>query len=214
MSAASAPCGRCGKAVFHAEEVKAVGKRFHEACFKCKTCGKQLSSVDVFDNEGEIYCTKCYAGQFGPKGFRGVTSVGAAYVGPDGSTGEEVATGLDADIKKKLDAKYDPKLEAQAQAWIESKVGHSLEGGFAAGLKDGTVLAALLNNIKPGSVVGVKKSGMSFVQMENIGKFLTALQEHFAFKASDVFMTVDLYEAKNLGQVVNCILMLKRVVGE
>jgi len=60
----------------------------------------------------------------------------------------------------------------------------------------------------------VKKSGMTFVQMENIGKFLAALQEHFAFKASDVFMTVDLYEAKNLGQVVNCLLMLKRIVGE
>jgi len=49
--------------------------------------------------------------------------------------------------------------------------------------------------------------------MENIGKFLKALNDDFGLKSTDTFMTVDLYEEKNLVAVIDTILMLQRKVS-
>ena len=49
---------------------------------------------------------------------------------------------------------------------------------------------------------------MSCVQ-ENIGRFLEAC-EKLGLRRTDCFMTVDLYEAKNLVPVVDCVVALKR----
>lgn len=51
---------------------------------------------------------------------------------------------------------------------------------------------------------------MPFKQMENIATFLHAISKLPSFRSFDLFSTVDLYEGKNLAQVVRCILACKR----
>jgi hypothetical protein len=53
-------------------------------------------------------------------------------------------------------------------------------------------------------------SAMPFKQMENIATFLHATSKLPNFKSFDLFSTVDLYEGKNLPQVVRTILACKR----
>jgi hypothetical protein len=63
------------------------------------------------------------------------------------------------------------------------------------------VLCDLINALEPNSVKKVhKNTSMAFKQMENINSFLIAA-EQYGVPASDSFQTVDLYEAKHMGQV-------------
>ncbi|KAI0651257.1 hypothetical protein C8Q79DRAFT_932415 [Trametes meyenii] len=61
-------CGRCGKAVYFAEQVKAVGKTWHKGCLRCAECGHTLDSGRLAEKEGEPFCHRCYAKRFGPQG--------------------------------------------------------------------------------------------------------------------------------------------------
>ncbi|OJT01578.1 Cysteine and glycine-rich protein 2 [Trametes pubescens] len=61
-------CGRCGQAVYFAEQVKAVGKTWHKGCLRCAECGHTLDSGKVADKEGEPFCHRCYGKRFGPQG--------------------------------------------------------------------------------------------------------------------------------------------------
>jgi len=69
LGGGSDKCGKCGEAVFHAERVTAAGRVFHDSCFKCTTCSTRLQSTELNDKEGKLYCTACYAKNFGPKGY-------------------------------------------------------------------------------------------------------------------------------------------------
>lgn len=53
-------------------------------------------------------------------------------------------------------------------------------------------------------------SAMPFKQMENIATFLHALSKLPNFRSFDLFSTVDLYEGKNMAQVIRCVLACKR----
>lgn len=53
-------------------------------------------------------------------------------------------------------------------------------------------------------------SAMPFKQMENIATFLYALSKLPNFRSFDLFSTVDLYEGKNMAQVIRCVLACKR----
>jgi hypothetical protein len=53
-------------------------------------------------------------------------------------------------------------------------------------------------------------SSMPFKQMENISTFLHALSKLPNFRSFDLFSTVDLYEGKNMSQVIRCVLACKR----
>eukprot|EP00112_Aurelia_sp_Birch-Aquarium-sp1_P006769 Seg1740.3 transcript_id=Seg1740.3/GoldUCD/mRNA.D3Y31 product="Muscle-specific protein 20" protein_id=Seg1740.3/GoldUCD/D3Y31 len=125
------------------------------------------------------------------------------------------AYGLTAEVKGKLDGKYDPKLEKEATEWIEKVLGEKFFAGASGAdavhekLKDGVILCNLVNRIKPESVKKINTSTMAFKMMENIGNFLTAC-EALGVPASDSFQTVDLYEKQNMAQVINAILSLKR----
>lgn len=66
-----------------------------------------------------------------------------------------------------------------------------------------------LLNKATGSSVKVNQSTMPFKQMENINAFLAGCTK-LGVPKSDVFMTVDLYERKNLLQVVQCIYAFAR----
>lgn len=120
--------------------------------------------------------------------------------------------GLDAELAAKANAKYDPELENQAKSWISSMTGASFARGFAATLHDGSVLCDLVNKVRPNSVRSVYRGDMPFRQMENVSGFISAARR-LGVAESDLFTTVALYEEKDMGQVVTCILALKRVAS-
>lgn len=116
--------------------------------------------------------------------------------------GEADAQGLDADMKKKMDAKFDAAAAAEVCRWIEEVTGEKQgEQSMAEWLKSGVVLCSLANNIKPGSVKGVNESTMPFKQMENISKFL-GMARGIGMNESSMFSTPDLFEEKNMAIVV------------
>eukprot|EP01133_Synstelium_polycarpum_P015050 gene15050-17808_t len=118
--------------------------------------------------------------------------------------------GLDADLAAKKKAMYDPALENDCRQWIESVTGESINGDFEVALKSGVVLCNLANKIKPGCCK-IAKGSAPFLQMENIGGFLNFCKSQ-GVATTDQFMTVDLYEAKNMNQVIQCLQALKRIV--
>ncbi|KAG8984985.1 hypothetical protein FRB95_006327 [Tulasnella sp. JGI-2019a] len=61
-------CPRCAKAVYHAEQVNAVGKRWHKSCLRCTECSTSLDSSRLAEKDGEPYCRACYAKVHGPAG--------------------------------------------------------------------------------------------------------------------------------------------------
>ena len=112
--------------------------------------------------------------------------------------------GMTAELAEKKAAKYDPDMEKQAVDWMQEVIGEPLpEGSFHEALKDGAYLCKLINAIRPGCVPKVNQSKMAFKMMENIGNFLTACEKECGLKKTDLFQTVDLYEAQNMPQVLN-----------
>jgi len=125
---------------------------------------------------------------------------------PAQAGGEEVeaadAQGLDADMKKKMEAKFDAAEAAEVCKWIAEVTGEKQgEQSMAEWLKSGVVLCSLANHIKPESVKGVSESTMPFKQMENISKFLGMARE-IGMAESSMFSTPDLFEEKNMAIVV------------
>jgi len=120
--------------------------------------------------------------------------------------------GLDAELKAKQDAKYDPQMEKDVTGWIEAISGEKKGAQeFADWLKDGKVLCKLANSICAGSVKKVNESSLAFKQMENV-VFFTDFVRKVGVPESTMFTTPDLYEAKNIGSVVNCIYTLGGVI--
>jgi len=120
--------------------------------------------------------------------------------------------GLSAELKRRQEAKYSIEMENQAARWIEQLTGEHgrVVGAFASRLRDGTLLCHAMNSLVPGSVCHIhNKSALPFHHMENIGQFLTAC-ERYGVARHDLFQTVDLYEKKNLGAVVNALHSLGR----
>lgn len=62
-------CPRCAKPVYFAEQMLALGKKYHKLCLKCGECNKLLDSYTCTNHEDEIYCKACYGKKFGPKGY-------------------------------------------------------------------------------------------------------------------------------------------------
>jgi len=120
--------------------------------------------------------------------------------------------GLDADLKAKQDAKYDPELEADVANWIQKVTGEDKgDMTFGEWLHNGKVLCALANAVKPGIVKKVNTMNAPFKQMENITFFTTAARD-LGVPESAMFATPDLYEEKNLGSVATCIFTFGGVV--
>mmetsp|Transcript_22499 Transcript_22499/g.89073 ORF Transcript_22499/g.89073 Transcript_22499/m.89073 type:complete len:247 (+) Transcript_22499:30-770(+) len=102
---------------------------------------------------------------------------------------------------------------AEAQAWVESMLGEPFTGDFGEHLKSGVVLCNLINTLKPGTIKKVNKNRMPFMQMENINAYIDACKREFGIPDQYNFMTIDLFEAKNLGQVATNLVTLKRESG-
>lgn len=103
-------------------------------------------------------------------------------------------------------AGYGGDLQAEAQEWIESVTGEAFEMEFADSLRDGVKLCTLLNTIKPNSIrrVNTKEGQNKFKQMENISNFIRGCRD-IGVKEYSLFETVDLYEGKDVGLVVKCL---------
>lgn len=71
---------------------------------------------------------------------------------------------------------------------------------------------SFINKLAPGSVKKIEKSGTGFVLMQNLERFQAALKK-YGVPETEVFQTVDLYERKNIPQVVLCIYAIGRVVS-
>ncbi|KAJ1973005.1 calponin [Dimargaris cristalligena] len=116
--------------------------------------------------------------------------------------------GLDKELHHRMMAKYSPQRELEARSWLEAVLNEPIEGDFMDCLKNGVILCKTLNAIKPG-MVKFSTSNIAFRQMENIGNFLTQAQA-LGCRPHELFQTVDLYERKNPGQVVDAIYALSR----
>ncbi|KAL7754503.1 calponin [Sorochytrium milnesiophthora] len=121
---------------------------------------------------------------------------------------EQVIYGLDKDIKERMDAKFSPERAAIAKEWIELILQEPLPALDHATLKDGIVLAKLINVLAP-KTCKVQTSSMPFKQMENINGFLLGA-EKLGCPKMELFQTIDLYENKNFNQVVDAIFSLSR----
>ncbi|CAI9743286.1 muscle LIM protein Mlp84B isoform X3 [Octopus vulgaris] len=91
VSIMSQKCPRCDKAVYFAEEVRALGKKWHKLCLKCAKCNNLLDSTTCTDHDNEVFCRACYAKHFGPKGY--------GFAG--GASGLSMDTGDPAEVTRK-----------------------------------------------------------------------------------------------------------------
>ncbi|KAI3260399.1 hypothetical protein CBS147309_7506 [Penicillium roqueforti] len=120
-------------------------------------------------------------------------------------------TSLDKDLRNMRLSRYTPQAAAEVRDWIEEMLHEKLASpDLLEGLKDGIALCKLVNlAVSPG--VKYKKLSAPFVQMENISHFLRACQlPPLNLPPHDVFLTVDLYEAKDPAQVLQCIAAFSR----
>lgn len=115
--------------------------------------------------------------------------------------------GLDAELEAKKAAKMDRGTEDNVRRWIEEVTGQRVNGDLENALHDGVLLCTLVNKIKPGTIPNVNRSSMPFSQMENINAFLRTCK-NWGLPEHDLFMTVDLYEGKNIPQVMQCLISL------
>ncbi|KAL0058212.1 hypothetical protein AAF712_015128 [Marasmius tenuissimus] len=61
-------CPKCGKSVYFAEQVKAVGKTWHKGCLRCAECNTSLDSTRLRDHQDTPFCGRCYNKLHGPAG--------------------------------------------------------------------------------------------------------------------------------------------------
>lgn len=69
FSAGATPmCPRCGKNVYFAEQMKAIGKTWHKGCLRCNECNTLLDSTRLTEKDGDPLCHRCYSKLHGPAG--------------------------------------------------------------------------------------------------------------------------------------------------
>ncbi|GME91249.1 hypothetical protein B5S28_g951 [[Candida] boidinii] len=136
-------------------------------------------------------------------------------------------TNLDQDLQNSRLNKYnDPELQKDIKNWIFNIVLNNdddnnnnnildinKQDDLMNILKDGTVLCQLINKVYGLNSIKFKKSGLAFVQMENIEKFLNFIK----FKGvpeDELFQTIDLYESKDPYQIMMTIRSLSRTINK
>jgi len=130
--------------------------------------------------------------------------------------------GMDVGISRRLNSKYDAESEQEAIDWINQLTGSNVPLGrenVQHHLKNGQILVKLINIIYERTPklpdtcrhekFPFRYNTMSapFKQMENIQIFLQAA-ERYGVPRQSLFQTVDLFESRNMAQVLNSILQL------
>jgi len=111
-----------------------------------------------------------------------------------------------------MSTKFEPERAKEAQEFIEQTTGDSFKGEFQESLKNGVLLCKLLNSLQPGTVPNIHTGNMAFKKMENIAAYVAGSKK-LGVPDEYNFVTVDLYEGKNLAQVVQNVIALKRAQG-
>jgi len=95
--------------------------------------------------------------------------------------------------------------------WIEACIGEKIprDQPFEKVLKDGQIICRLINRLQPGSVKKIQTKGGNFVLMQNIQSFQAAVRK-YGVPEEDIFMPVDLFEARNVKAVVKSLYALGR----
>lgn len=120
---------------------------------------------------------------------------------------------MDAELKAKEDAKYNPADETMVLQWVSQVTGTTVGGPILETLKDGKVLVALANKLG-GTSIKANDSAMPFKQMENISNFLKACRESLGMRENDLFTTADLYDGKSRLNVVNGLIATSRAASK
>jgi len=124
-------------------------------------------------------------------------------------------------IRGKLAARYDPEVEAEVRGWIKQLLGEDIPSGMRECekyLRNGQTLVKLAEKVRDGTPnlpterakrMKLKFNTLSapFKQMENIQVFLN-FAEQYGVKKTSLFQTVDLFEGRNMAQVMSCIQQL------
>ncbi|CAF1083182.1 unnamed protein product [Brachionus calyciflorus] len=116
---------------------------------------------------------------------------------------------LTAQVNAKMAGKRDPKLDKEAQEWIEAILGEKFPSNYEDSLKDGIILCKLMNKLRPGAVAKITTKGGGFALRENVSNFCAAAAK-YGVPDSELFQTVDLFEKKNIPQVTLAIHALGR----
>lgn len=53
-------CWGCEKRVYAAEQVLAIGRKWHRGCLRCCMCKNSLTPANLSDRESKVYCKNCY----------------------------------------------------------------------------------------------------------------------------------------------------------
>ena len=101
--------------------------------------------------------------------------------------------------------------EAKARRWVEDVLSQELEGESThEALKSGVALCQLANKLREGAVKKISKLPSPFPQRENVRAFIEAARS-LGVPEAELFDTDDLFEARNMRQVMICLASLGRV---
>jgi len=87
FSSTAPKCPICSKSVYKMEEIQALNKTWHKACFTCGAskgdgCGRTLSRDGYLDHGDSPYCNACYGRLFRPKGVGFGANLSTASAAP------------------------------------------------------------------------------------------------------------------------------------
>lgn len=103
-------------------------------------------------------------------------------------------------------------MKTEVLDWIDAVLGKPVprDQPFEKVLKDGVVICELINVLQPGSVKRIAKKGSNFQLMENIAAYQKAVKK-YGVPQEEIFQTADLFEARNIKQVVLSLYCLGRI---
>uniref|UniRef100_A0A2P2HVY1 Muscle-specific protein 20-like n=1 Tax=Hirondellea gigas TaxID=1518452 RepID=A0A2P2HVY1_9CRUS len=103
------------------------------------------------------------------------------------------------------------ELEQEVLDWISAVMGSPIPAGSLEDiLKDGVILCNLMNKIQPNSIKKIQTSGGNFKLMENVQRFQEAMKK-YGVPHEEIFQTADLFERRNIPQVVISVFSLGRL---
>ncbi|CDH54005.1 calponin transgelin [Lichtheimia corymbifera JMRC:FSU:9682] len=118
------------------------------------------------------------------------------------------------DVSRKIQAKYSIEYEQQAREWIEQIINEALPNtDFHTCLKDGVVLCKVIGKLVPGKGK-YKVSKVPFAQVRHLYAGCFCGAKDLGVPPHDLFQTVDLFEKKNMTQVVDTIFAVSRYAHE
>lgn len=120
--------------------------------------------------------------------------------------------GIYADYQKKREGAYDKGLEDRVRNWMETLIGHPIQGAtFQQGLKSMKPLCEVINAVQPGKIKRIRDSEVMLFCRENFGSFSQACLS-LGVAQTDLCQFEDIYDNRNMGQFLVTMISLARKV--